>query len=124
MNLIEHEQKECSGSHPCEKCGLTVQKTETKKNTHNCFNAMASYLSNMLESKDYIIQMFKEEISRKNQLIEDLLDKQDFLETRLAKIEAVLLFDDGDFEAQTGVKKEEEITVGKDSTKETSASFA
>lgn len=53
----------------------------------------------MLDSKDYIIKMFKEEIERKNQLIRDLLDKQEFLETRLSKIEAVLLFDDNDLEA-------------------------
>ena len=36
---------------------------------------MAGYLSNMLESKDYVIRMFKEEIGRKNQLIEDLLER-------------------------------------------------
>ena len=64
----------------------------------------------MLDSKDYIIKMFKEEIERKNQLIRDLLDKQEFLETRLTKIEAVLLFDDNDLEAQTGIKKEEDDT--------------
>lgn len=29
----------------------------------------------MLDSKDYIIKMFKEEIQRKNQLIAELLEK-------------------------------------------------
>jgi hypothetical protein len=60
----------------------------------------------MLESKDYIIKMFKEEIQRKNQLIEELLEKQEQLESRLVKMEAVLMFDDKDFEAQTGVEAE------------------
>ena len=62
----------------------------------------------MLDSKDYIIKMFKEEIQRKNQLIENLLERQEYLETRLAKIEAVLLFDENDLEAQTGIQQERE----------------
>lgn len=33
------------------------------------------------------------------------------METRLAKIEAVLMFEDSDFEAQTGIKKEEDDSV-------------
>ena len=53
----------------------------------------------MLDSKDYVIKMFKEEIERKNQLIRELLERQDLLETKLAKMEAVLLFDDEDLEA-------------------------
>ena len=65
----------------------------------------------MLDSKDYVIKMFKEEIERKNQLIRQLLEKQEYLETRLTKIEAVLLFDDDDLEAQTGIKKEEDIDL-------------
>lgn len=40
------------------------------------------------------------------------------METRLQKIEAVLLFDDDDLEAQTGVKKEEDIELnGKQKSK-------
>jgi hypothetical protein len=74
----------------------------------------------MLDSKDYVIKMFKEEIERKNQLIRELLERQEYLETRLTKIEAVLLFDEEDLEAQTGIKREdypdieEEITHKKD----------
>lgn len=45
---------------------MTVWKSETQKTSHNCFTALAGYLTNMLESKDYIIKMFKEEIVRKN----------------------------------------------------------
>ena len=82
----------------CQKCGMTVQKEETLKNNHNCFSSLAGYLQNMLESKDYIIKMFREEIQRKNQLIRDLLERQDYLETKLAKVEGVLLFDDEDLE--------------------------
>ena len=62
----------------------------------------------MLDSKDVIIDMFKEEIQRKNQLISELLEKQEQLESRLVKMEAVLMFDDKDFEDQTGIEAEEE----------------
>jgi len=31
----------------------------------------------MLDSKDYVIDMFKEEIQRKNQLISELLERQE-----------------------------------------------
>ena len=78
---------------------MTVHKSETQKTSHNCFTSLAGYLTNMLDSKDYIINMFKQEISRKNQLIEELLSRQELLEQRLSKIEAVLLFDDDDLEA-------------------------
>jgi hypothetical protein len=81
---------------------------------------MAGYLGNMLESKDYIIRMFKDELVRKNQLIEDLLERQDYLETRLAKIEAVLIFDDADFEAQTGIKKPKSEALSEKKTDEQS----
>jgi len=60
----------------------------------------------MLDSKDYVIKMFKEEIERKNQLIRELLERQEYLDTRLTKMEAVLLFDEEDLEAQTGIKRE------------------
>ena len=63
-------------------------------------------MANMLDSKDYVIKMFKEEIERKNQLIRELLERQEHLETKLTKIEAVLLFDEEDLEAQTGIKRE------------------
>ena len=56
-------------------------------------------MTNMLDSKDYIINMFKGEIQRKNQLITELLERQELLESRLTKIEAVLLFEDDDLEA-------------------------
>jgi hypothetical protein len=78
----------------------------------------------MLDSKDYVIKMFKEEIERKNQLIRELLERQDYLETRLTKIEAVLLFDEEDLEAQTGISREidpdiEEETLSKKDDKDT-----
>ena len=28
MNIVEHEQNECKGTHNCDKCGMTVSKTE------------------------------------------------------------------------------------------------
>jgi hypothetical protein len=53
--LISHEKNECKGTHTCLKCGMTVQKSETVKTSHNCFTSLAGYLTNMLHSKDYII---------------------------------------------------------------------
>lgn len=100
MSILEHEQKDCPGTHTCLKCGMTVQKLETVKNTHNCFTSLAGYLSNMLDSKDVIIELFKDEIQRKNLLIAELLEKQDLLESRLTKMEAVLNFDDKDYEEE------------------------
>ena len=87
---------------------MTVQKSETQRQSHNCFASLAGYLANMLESKDYVIRMFKEELHRKNQLISELMHKQELLESRLVKMEAVLMFDDKDFEAHTGVEAAEE----------------
>lgn len=77
MHIMGHEAEGCSGTYTCGKCGMTIAKEETQKNSHNCFNALAGYLQNMLSSKDYVIQVFKEEINRKNELIEQLMDKQD-----------------------------------------------
>lgn len=99
---------------------MTVQKSETQRTSHNCFTSLAGYLTNMLESKDYIIDMFKEEIQRKNQLISELLERQEMLEQKLSKIEAVLMFEDDDFEQVTGVKKQEDIQ-GEDAGPKTGA---
>jgi len=41
---------------------MTVKKNDTKRASHNCFSSLAGYLTNMLDSKEYIIKMFKEEI--------------------------------------------------------------
>ena len=73
------------------------------KTNHNCFTSLAGYLTNMLESKDFIINTFKSEIQRKNQLISELLDRQEVLEQRLAKLEAVLMFKDEDQENKLSV---------------------
>jgi hypothetical protein len=77
---------------------MTIQKSETIKLTHNCFTSLAGYLTNMLDSKDYVIKMFKEEIQRKNAMITDLLEKQDMLEEKLVRMEAILQFDEKDYE--------------------------
>ena len=52
----------------------------------------------MLDSKDYIINTFKDELSRKNQLINELLEKQALLEEKLKKMEEILQFDQKDYE--------------------------
>ena len=66
VNIMEHEAKECDGTYTCNKCGMSIYKEETQKNSHHCFNALAGYLQNMLASKDFVINVFKEEIDRKN----------------------------------------------------------
>jgi len=48
----------------------------------------------MLQSKDYVITVFKEEISRKNRLIDQLFSNQERLEKKLAQIEEVLSYDE------------------------------
>lgn len=62
MDIMEHEANECEGTYQCQKCGMTIVKEETQKNSHNCFNALAGYLQNMLASKDYVIKVFKDEV--------------------------------------------------------------
>jgi len=56
----------------------------------------------MLASKDFVINVFKEEIDRKNQLIEQLLKRQEELEEKLQNIEEVLAFND-----KNGIVEEE-----------------
>ena len=46
----------------------------------------------MLSSKEYVIEVFKEEISRKNSLIEQLLEKQELLEEKLVRMEQTLSY--------------------------------
>lgn len=71
---------------------MCIVKEETQRNSHNCFNALAGYLQNMLSSKDYVIQVFKEEIGRKNTLIEQLIARQEELEEKLVKMEQILSY--------------------------------
>ena len=91
---MEHETNECEGNYTCSKCGMSIYKEETQKNSHNCFNALAGYLQNMLKSKDFVINVFKEEIDRKNKLVEELLQKQEQLEEKLSKMEEVLAYNE------------------------------
>jgi hypothetical protein len=51
----------------CAECGLTIVKEEN--GSHNCYSALAGYLQSLLNSKDYVIQVFKDEIAKKNMLI-------------------------------------------------------
>ena len=91
---MQHEQSDCTGTYTCNKCGMSIYKEETQKNTHHCFNALAGYLQNMLASKDFVINVFKEEIDRKNALVDSLIEKQEQLEAKLAKMEEILAFND------------------------------
>ncbi len=90
---MTHEGENCSGTYTCGKCGMTIVKEETQRSSHNCFNALAGYLQNMLSSKDYVIKVFKEEIGRKNQLIQQLYERQEMLEQKLIRMEQVLSYD-------------------------------
>lgn len=92
--IMEHEANDCEGTYTCSKCGMSIYKEETQKNSHHCFNALAGYLQNMLASKDFVINVFKEEIDRKNQLIEQLLQRQEQMDERLQKMEEILAFNE------------------------------
>ena len=92
--IMDHEATDCEGTYTCNKCGMSIYKEETQKNSHHCFNALAGYLQNMLASKDFVINVFKEEIDRKNQLIEQLLLRQEQMDERLQKMEEILAFND------------------------------
>ena len=94
VGIMEHEANDCEGTYTCNKCGMAIKKEETQKNSHHCFNALAGYLQNMLASKDFVITVFKEEIDKKNQLIEQLLQRQEELDSRLQRMEEVLAFND------------------------------
>jgi hypothetical protein len=54
---------------------MTIMKEETQTNSHHCFNALAGYLQNMLKSKDFVLKVFKKELERKNQLVEELMNR-------------------------------------------------
>lgn len=72
----------------------------------------------MLSSKDYVIDVFRKEIARKNELIEQLLEKQDLLEEKLVRMEQTLSY-------QPPAKKPEESSeavMEKTSVSETPAS--
>ena len=103
---MEHEANDCEGTYTCNKCGMSIYKEETQKNSHHCFNALAGYLQNMLASKDFVINVFKEEIDRKNQLIEQLLQRQEQMDERLQKMEEILAFNDKNG-ATNGIIEEE-----------------
>ena len=75
MDIIDHEKNKCKGTHNCKKCKMTILKKEIQTKSHNCMASLTTYLTNIIDSKDYIIKMFKEEILRKNALVEDLLER-------------------------------------------------
>lgn len=50
----------------------------------------------MLAEKDAIISLMRDEISRKNVAIRQLIEKQDHMEEKLHKIQSVLSFDEDD----------------------------
>jgi hypothetical protein len=80
IELITHEKEYCGGSHICHMCNLVVSKDEIKNNTHNCFSTLALYLQRMMGEKDQVIKLLKDEISRKNMQVRQLIDRQITLE--------------------------------------------
>lgn len=67
--MLKHEKDNCPGSHTCSMCGLTVSKEEISSGNHSCFNTLSIYLSKMLNEKDQVIRILKDEIARKNMTI-------------------------------------------------------
>ena len=58
----------------------------------------------MLASKDYVIKVFKEEISRKNILVNKLLARQEELENKLTKMEEILSYDQRKLNQDNAIK--------------------
>ena len=75
VKLSTHEKDECTGSHQCNMCGLTVLKDEIQTNTHNCFNTLTQYLQKQVDEKDTVIAILKEELERKNKMILEFIEK-------------------------------------------------
>ena len=98
---------------------MRVHKSETLKSSHNCFTALAGYMANMIESKDHVIEMFRKEIKRKNELVGDLLLRQEQLENQLARLQQVMEYDQdgtptqprGEDAQESAPKDEEEKTA-------------
>lgn len=67
-------------------CGLVISKEETKQNDHNCFYSLTQYLKRLIDEKDAAIALLKDECTRKNRVIKQLMDNQTILEVRLTKI--------------------------------------
>lgn len=74
-------------------CGVSITKEEIKTNSHNCFNSLAVYLSKLVEEKDAVIEILREELKRKNKQILEFIEKQTILESRLQKMEDILSFE-------------------------------
>ena len=69
IEMLNHEKDGCLGAHTCELCGLLVHKDEIVKGNHNCFNTLSVYLQKMMNEKDSVIKILKDEIGRKNMTI-------------------------------------------------------
>lgn len=71
-------------------CSLTISKDEIQNNKHHCFNSLIQHLAHMLKEKDRVIDLLRDEVSRKNQNVVQLIDRQNFLEQKLQMVEGVL----------------------------------
>lgn len=83
MAAHESDKERCRGSHECQMCGLQVSKEEVQSNSHNCFNSLAQHLQRMVEEKDKVIEILRDELKRKNKQILEFIEKQTILESRL-----------------------------------------
>lgn len=56
-------------------CGMSVTKDEIKSNSHSCFNSLAVFLTRLVDEKDAVIEVLKEELNRKNKQILQFIEK-------------------------------------------------
>lgn len=75
---------------------MVISKDETRTNSHNCFKNLADYLETLIEEKDLVIELFREELNRKNKLVLNFIEKQTILEGRLHKLEEILNYENTD----------------------------
>jgi NAD-dependent SIR2 family protein deacetylase len=75
IEMTSHEQNTCKGTHNCQSCGLIISKDEVLTNSHNCFNTLTEFLQKLVEEKDSVIYMLKEEVEKKNSQITRFIER-------------------------------------------------
>lgn len=73
---------------------ILVVNAETGTHRHNCFESLVVYLHNMIQSKEFVIKAFKDEIKIKNNMIIRLIQRQDQLEKKLDKLSFIMEYED------------------------------
>jgi hypothetical protein len=77
-------------------CGLSVAREEVKTNSHSCFSSLAAHLARLVEEKDKVIEVLRDELRRKNKQVLAFIERQTLLESRLQRMEETLSYEPED----------------------------